>query len=105
MELLVTGKGVEKLLAVPKTGTDTGVDQAVACLKALDDWKIPDKVYGLIFDTISFNTSIDKGACILIEEALGHEVVIYRWFSFEHREQLPYLLDGQGHIRSEDNCI
>ena len=73
--VIVTGNGVEKLLAVPKIGTGTGADQAAACLKVLDDWKIRDKIRGLVFDTTSSNIGIHKGACITIEEALGRELV------------------------------
>ena len=35
--LLVTGNGVEKLLAVAKILAGSGVDQAAACMKVLDD--------------------------------------------------------------------
>ena len=62
--MIVTGNGVEKLLAVPKIGKGTSADQAAACLKVLDDWKIRDKIRGLVFDTTSSNTGIHKGACI-----------------------------------------
>lgn len=73
--VIVTGNGMEKLLAVPKIGRGTGNEQAAACLKVLDEWKIRDVVQGLVFDTTSSNTGIHKGACVLIEEALGRELV------------------------------
>ena len=61
--IIVTGGGVEKLLAVPKIGKGTGYEQASACLKVLDDWKI--------------NTGIHKGACTLIEEASGQKLIYF----------------------------
>jgi len=74
--VIVTGNGIEKLLAVPKIGRGTGSEQAAACLTVLDEWKkIRDVVQGLVFDTTSSNTGIHKGACVLIEEALGRELV------------------------------
>ena len=73
--IIVTGVRVEKLQAVPKIGTGTGKDQAVAFLKILEDWKIKEKVHGLVFDTTSSNTGIHKGASTLIEDGIGHELV------------------------------
>ena len=73
--VIVTGNGVEKLLAVPKIGKGTGEEQAAACLKVLDNWKIRDKIQGLVFDTTSSNTGTHRGACVRIEEALDRELV------------------------------
>lgn len=38
--ILVTGGGIEKLLAVPKIDQGTGQEQATACLNTLDDWNL-----------------------------------------------------------------
>jgi hypothetical protein len=73
--VVVTGDGVEKLLAVPKIGKGTGQEQAGACLKILNDWKLVDNIQGMMFDTTASNTGIRQGACVLIEEALGRELV------------------------------
>lgn len=73
--VIVTGNGIEKLLAVPKIGRGTGSEQAAACLAVLDEWKLRDVVQGLVFDTTSSNTGIHQGACVLIEESLGRELV------------------------------
>jgi len=72
--VIVTGNGVEKLLTVPKIGKGTGEEQAAACLKVLDDWKIRDKIQGLVYDTTS-NTGIHRGACVHTGEALDRELV------------------------------
>ena len=44
--VIVTGNGVEKLLAVPKIGKETGQEQAAACIKTLNDWGISEKNSG-----------------------------------------------------------
>ena len=44
-------------------------------MKTLEDWKIKEKVHGLVFDTTSSNTEIHKGASTLIEVGIGHELV------------------------------
>ena len=44
-------------------------------MKVLDNWKIRDKIQGLVFDTTSSNTGIHRGACVCIEEALDRELV------------------------------
>src|ERR1043165_2542105 len=46
--VIVTGHGVEKLLAVPKIARGTGEEQAAACIKTLDDWKIRHRIKGLV---------------------------------------------------------
>lgn len=79
--ILVTGGGEEKLLAVPKIARGTGKEQADACIKVLNDWKLTDKVHGLVFDTTASNTGLHKGACHIIEEALGRDMV---WIACRH---------------------
>ena len=50
--VIVTGNGIEKLLAVPKIRRETGEVQTNACLKVIDDWNIREKVQGLVFNNI-----------------------------------------------------
>ena len=73
--VLVTGNGTEKLLAVPKIEKGTGSEQAAACISVLVQWKLRDAVHGLVFDTTASNTGIHMGACVIIEKALGRELV------------------------------
>lgn len=80
--ILVTGgTEVEQLLGVPKIGRGTGQAQADSCLNALEEWKLKDKIQGLVFDTTASNTGWKMGACTLIEKALGREVV---WIACRH---------------------
>lgn len=78
--ILVTGEE-EKLLGVPKIARGTGREQADACIKALNDWGLSDKVQGLVFDTTASNTGLHRGACQLIEEALGKDLI---WIPCRH---------------------
>lgn len=80
--ILVTGcGGVEKLLGVPKMERGTGKAQAQACLSALKEWSLCPHVQGLVFDTTVSNTGLHHGACVLIEEGLGRELV---WIACRH---------------------
>ena len=54
--MLVSGLGVDQLLAVPKLGRGTGAAQADAVVNALQEWDITDRVAAMSFDTTSSNT-------------------------------------------------
>lgn len=75
LPVIVTGKGVEQLLGVRKLPSGTGQAQASAVVSCLDEWKLKDKVKGLCFDTMASNTGRKNGACILIEQALGRDLL------------------------------
>ena len=79
--VLVTGGGIEQLLAVPKIGRGTGQEQCDACLRALEDWHLKPMVRGLVFDTTASNTGLRIGACTLIDKALNTELV---WLACRH---------------------
>ena len=44
-------------------------------MQVLDNWNIQDKAQCLLFDTTSCNTGIHRGACVVIDEAIGHKLV------------------------------
>jgi len=72
------------LLATTAIGCGTGEEQANACLSTLDDWHLRVQVWGLeifVFDTTSYNTGLNMGACTLIERALGTDLV---WIACRH---------------------
>lgn len=73
--ILVSGDGVDKLLAVPKLPDGTGRAQANAVLDALADWDLNDRVAGLSFDTTASNTGVSSGACVLIEQGLHRQLL------------------------------
>lgn len=56
LPILVTGYGTEQLLQSAKLSSGTGISIATAVLKALQDWKISDRVQAMCFDTTNSNT-------------------------------------------------
>lgn len=73
--ILVSGDGVDKLLAVPKLPDGTGRAQANAVLDTLADWGLADRIAGLSFDTTASNTGVSSGACVLIEQGLQRQLL------------------------------
>jgi hypothetical protein len=75
LPVIVTGTNVEQLLGVPKLASGTGQDQANAVVARLDEWGLRSKICGLCFDTTASNTGRHSGACVLIEQALGRNLL------------------------------
>ncbi len=75
LPVLVTANGQAQLLAVPKLLSGTGEAQAKAIFSVLKDWSLEDKVQGMCFDTTSCNTGRHKGACILLQQLLGRNLL------------------------------
>lgn len=76
LPILITGLGIEKLLAAPILTKGSGQHMCEATMKALNDWKIPiNRVVALCFDTTSSNTGIHAGACTLIEKQIGRTLL------------------------------
>lgn len=79
--ILVSGGGIEQLLAVPKISRGTGENQAKVCVSKLEDWDIKDLVRGLVFDTTAANTGLTLGACTFLEKELGGDLI---WIACRH---------------------
>ena len=75
LPVLLSGNSVSQLLAVPKLPSGTGKDQSEAVFSVLKEWKLEEKVQGMCFDTTYSNTGQHKGACILLEQLLGRELL------------------------------
>ena len=73
--ILIIGSDLEPLLAVPKIGRGTGQEQCDACVCSLEKRKLKLLVSRLVFDTTASNTGLKTGACMLIEKALGKQII------------------------------
>ncbi|XP_076052754.1 uncharacterized protein LOC143032172 [Oratosquilla oratoria] len=87
LAIIVTGKGVEKLLGVPKLRAGTDEAAATAVFECLEDWGVSDRVIGMCFDTTSANTGDVNGACTLLQEKMDRPL-----FSFACRHHVHELL-------------
>ncbi|KAG7168401.1 hypothetical protein Hamer_G002435, partial [Homarus americanus] len=81
LSILISGKDVSssvgnvQLFGVPHLSSGTGVAQANAVVDTLKDWNVDDQVVAMCFDTTAANTGHVRGACTLIEERLGRNLL------------------------------
>jgi hypothetical protein len=80
--IVVSGKEVEKLLAIPKVAQGTGDLVAQAAATAINDWKLTDEIVGISFDTTASNTGHLNGACVLLEKKLEKNLL---WLACRHQ--------------------
>lgn len=77
LPIVITYDDKEQLIAVPKLDNSTGVEQAQAVWNAIIDWNLEDKVQILCCDTTASNTGRINGACVLLEQKLDREMIIF----------------------------
>ena len=76
LPILVSGDGVDQLLAVPKLPSRSGEATAVAVQKAALSWGVSDNVKAIPFNTTAVNTSRLNGAyCVLLKQKIGRELL------------------------------
>ena len=79
--VLVTGHELEKILAIPKVAQGTGEQVARAAAESLKEWNLCDKVSAMSFDTTAANTGRKNGACTLLQQKLGRDLL---WLACRH---------------------
>jgi len=75
LAVLVSGDGTMKLLGVPKLPNGTGHAEATAVFNLIQEWNLTDRIKFMCFDTTSSNTGVHAGACVLLEEKLGRDLI------------------------------
>jgi len=73
--VIVSTAGLSKLLSVPRLPSGTLAAMAKPAVDSLEEWGLKDRVASMSFDTTSSNTGVKLGACILIEVALGRDLL------------------------------
>lgn len=81
LPILVSGEGVEQILAAPKLLRGTGEATACAVYDTANEWQISDKVKFMCFDTTAANTGPRNGACVLLEQKLDRDLL---WLACRH---------------------
>ncbi|KAK2718299.1 hypothetical protein QYM36_005563 [Artemia franciscana] len=69
--------GREQLLAVPKLKSSSGKHQAKAISTALFDCNLLDNLQIMCCDTTASNTGCFNGACAILEQSLGRELLLF----------------------------
>ena len=75
LAVLVSGDGVMKLLGVPQLQNGTGEAEATAVFNLIQEWDLADRINFMSFDTTASNTGVYSGACVLLEQKLGKNLV------------------------------
>lgn len=75
LPIIMSYNNVEQLLDVPEISSGSGECQAAAAFAAIEKWGLTKKVKSLCCDTTVSNTGRFKGACILLEQMLGCNIL------------------------------
>lgn len=77
LPIVISYDNKEQLIAVPKLENSSGSEQAQAVWNAIVDWNLEDKAQILCCDTTASNTGRINGACVLLEQKLNREMLIF----------------------------
>ncbi len=104
LPILVSGRVVSQLLMAAKLPSSTGQAVAEAVCAALNEWGIVEKLPAMSFDTTSSNTDQNNGACIFLEEMLGHKLLSFacRLHVFELVSEWSCLVASSTSIRKKE---
>ena len=103
LPIMVSGKDVTKLLAIPKLKSGTAAVMSDACLAEIRSWGLEDRIVAMCFDTTASNTGCKGGVCIKLEAELGKdllnlacrhhvsEIVLEKVFSLHDSARSPKL--------------
>jgi len=81
LPILVSGRNVDQLLAVPKLESGTGESTASAVYEEALSWGLCDKIKCMCFDTTFVNTGLKNGACIRFEQLVQKDML---WLACRH---------------------
>jgi hypothetical protein len=81
LPFLVSGKGVDQLLAVPKLVSGTGKSSPSSVYETALSRGLCDQIKYMSFDTTSVNTGPRNGTCIQLEQKMEKDVL---WLACRH---------------------
>lgn len=77
LPIVITFGSKEQLLSVPKLENSSGKEQSAAVFRAINDWNLESKVQIMCCDTTASNTGRFNGACVLLEQRLERELLLF----------------------------
>lgn len=75
LAIIATAPGLEQILDMPDIPSGTGLEMSSAVYDALEKQNILSRTEAFVFDTTSSNTGRFKGACVLLEKAIGRDIL------------------------------
>ena len=75
LSIIATAPGVEQLLGVPGISNGTGLEISSEVFDTIENWNLSDRVQAFVFDTTASNTGRLNGACTLLEQRLGRNIL------------------------------
>lgn len=75
LPVVVTALKTEQLLGVPHLSSGTGSEICSAVYDELENWGLLEKIQGFVFDTTAPNSGRLNGACVLLEQKLGRNIL------------------------------
>ncbi|KAL4091540.1 hypothetical protein QTP88_026214 [Uroleucon formosanum] len=75
LPVVITALKTEQLLGVPHLSRGTGNEICSAVYDELENWGLLEKIQGFVFDTTASNLGRLNGACVLLEQKLGRNVL------------------------------
>lgn len=75
LPVMISAVEIEKLLGVPKCKDGTGKAIADAVYDQLVEWELLTKIQAMCFDTTATNTGSRKGACRIIQQKIGRDLL------------------------------
>lgn len=75
LPILVSGKSVDQLLAIPKLISGIGKSIASTVYETTLSWGLGDKIKCMSFDTTAVNSGLRNGACVLLEQNMDKQML------------------------------
>lgn len=73
-----TGPIVEQYASIPELYAGIGIKISSAVYDIIDNWSLTNKVKAFVFDTTASNTGKLNGACGLLEQKIGRDILYFR---------------------------
>lgn len=75
LPVVITAEKIEQLFGVPHLSSGTGNEICSAVYDELENWGLLEKIQGFVFDITASNSGRLNGACVLLEQKLGRNVL------------------------------
>lgn len=77
LAIVATAPGLEQIINMPAIPSGSGLEISSAIYDALEENSILTRTEAFVFDTTSSNTGRFKGACTLLEKAIGRDILFF----------------------------